>query len=104
MTIELINGIPTRMLELHERKAEKDFYQIEEGKDYFVYASWVSADGEIGNFEVFKKTYRPKSNYDKDGDYEQIQSYPSTSDWGTIAWSFRKKKNVDKFIKKKFGK
>ena len=98
--IELINGKPTRMLGDTVVTANKVMKKYEEGKDYFIYAAWVM--GDYGDFEVFTKMYRPKSKYDKNEGYTQIQHYPSTSEWGKFAWSYRNINNARKFIEKRF--
>ena len=104
MTIKLINGIPTRMLEDVEKRIGKVLKKVEEGENYFVYISNPSDDGQFGDFEVFLKKYEPKSILDSHTEYEQIEHYPATSEWGKIAWSFRKRTNVDKQIKKFLSK
>ena len=101
MRVEMINGKPTRMLEDEVTSCEKIMKKFEEGDNYFVYASWT--DGECGDFEVFVKTYRPKSEFDTHTEYVQVQHYPKTSEWGKIAWSYRKLSNLRKFIDEKFG-
>lgn len=100
MTIKIINGKPTRMLENVEHRVGKVLRRIEEGDNYFVYASWVSDDGQLGDFEVFKKMIRPKTNLDKNTEYEYIEAYPSSFEWGTNAWSYTHRKYVDRQIKK----
>ncbi len=107
MEIKMINGIPTRMLDEVVKTNGKTFKRIEEGNDYYVYAE-IEDDGtgfdkEYGNFEVFLKKYKPKSKFDKNADYSQIESYPSTSEWGKRAWTYTQKKYLNKFIENKFS-
>ena len=47
MTIKLINGIPTRMLEDVEKRIGKVLKKVEEGENYFVYISNPSDDGKF---------------------------------------------------------
>lgn len=101
MKIEIINGKPTRMLEDVVAKERKTLTKFMEGENYMVYTAWT--DGEYGDFEVFVKTYRPKSQFDTNEGYTQVQHYPKTSEWGKIAWSYRKLENLRKFINKRFN-
>lgn len=106
MRIEVVNGEPTRMLEDVVKTNGKTFKRIIEGKNYYVYSEIKKdrdVNGDYGNFEIFLKTYKKKSKLDKNNEYTQIEHYPSTSEWGKIAWTYTQKKFLNKFIERKFA-
>lgn len=99
MDIKIIDGKPTRLLGNVVKTNGKVFNRIEEGEDYYVYCE--GEDGEYGNFEVILKTYRPKSVFDNNKEYTNVEHYPATSEWGKIAWTYTQKKTLKKFLERK---
>ena len=117
MEIKEIEGKKVRMLEPVFWKNGSLFSKVAEGEEYYVYEV-VSCprpkviptidrilkpkSGDTGNFELFCKRIANKHPLDKCEEYEMIDAYPSTSQWGSLAWTYTQWDNVKRAIRKKF--
>ena len=117
MRIEEIDGKSVRMLEKVFYKNGALFTRVEEGERYYVYRvsfcpkpeklpsedEIIKPDeGDFGNYELIVKRITPKHHLDENEGYDFIEAYPSTSQWGTYAWTYTRWSNIKRAIKNKF--
>lgn len=118
MMIKEINGKKVRLLEPVFWKSGSLFVRVKEGDEFYVYSVTIGGDkpkvlpsidelrmpksGDRGNYEIIKKTIRPKHPLDKNESYEAVEHYPTCEEWGKLALSYTQWDNVERCIRKKF--